>query len=887
MKRTIAAVLPFALATTILAQSGNPPAPPPPPKEETVKKAPPGQGIRKLSRRERKTKLAELNVRYQDFAADVEPIIQPTEIDTFLMLESDAQRDSFIDDFWRRRDTMQGTTNRAFRDAYYARLEVAKSQFRKISSDRAKLFLLQGPPTQIVKSECRSLLVPMEIWKYAFIPSLGYNVRLLFYKPRNSGEFRLWNPIGGNVALAELLTQESFIFSRGNEEQTAKKVFDDSSSPYSYVGRIQIECRDGDEIIRTITQMVQSRVDLLKLFEPPQENKEDVGKILRSLVIANPDAPKLTADFSVRYPAKDGSRTDVQMMLLVPRTEITPAEVGGEEVYTIDVTGEVLKEGQLWEKYRYRFDFPGDFKGDKLPIVIDRLLRPSTYLSRVKVIDANTGAEAIVEHPLEVPEIFESRSAEAPASALEPQAPAPLPKAAALPPHSEIPDPTESRLRIIPPSSDIVVGVQKIETLISGDAIKGVEFSLDGRKVAVRRAPPFTLDFDFGIVPQMRRIRAVGLDGSGKPVTGDDIVVNTGTEPFRVRITSPRIAPQIKGPTRVALDVSVPDGEQLNNVELYWNETRVSTMFDAPFVQTVDIPATEGVGYLRAVATLKDPEFPPTEDVVLLNTPAYMEELNIHLVELPTTVLIGGKPSSELKEDAFTILDEGKPVPIAKFEYVRNMPLSIGIAIDTSGSMQPRMDEAVKAGAQFFQKIMRKGDKAFLVAFDSEAQVIQKWSTKIADVHAGLAKLRAENATAIYDAVVQSLFNFLGVKGQKALVLITDGRDTASKFTFDQAVEYARRAAVPVYAIGIGIKPNDMDARYKLNRFANETGGSSFYIEQARELDRVYLQIQEELRSQYVLGFYPPPDIKTGSKWREVEVKAAQGRVKTIRGYYP
>jgi len=250
-------------------------------------------------------------------------------------------------------------------------------------------------------------------------------------------------------------------------------------------------------------------------------------------------------------------------------------------------------------------------------------------------------------------------------------------------------------------------------------------------------------------------------------------------------------------------------------------------------------------------------------------------------------VTINGKPSSKLTESHFTILDEGKPVSISKFEYVKNLPLSIGMAIDTSGSMQPRMDEAVKAGAQFFQNIMKKGDKAFLVAFASEPQVIQKWSPRIADVHAGLAKLRAEDATAIYDAVVYSLYNFLGVKGQKALVIITDGRDTASNFTFDQAVEYARRSGVPVYAIGIGIKPNDMDARYKLNRFCSETGGSSFYIDAARDLAHVYLQIQEELRSQYLLGFYPSPDIKPGSKWREIEVKSAEGRVKTIRGYYP
>src|SRR5687767_13073284 len=128
--------------------------------------------------------------------------------------------------------------------------------------------------------------------------------------------------------------------------------------------------------------------------------------MLRSVVITNPDAPKLTAEFSVRFPTKDGSRTDVQMTLLVPRDQLSPAEAGGAEVYTLDVSGEVLKDGQLWEKYRYRFDFPAEVEAQKLPIVIDRLLRPNEYVSRIKITDANTGAEALVEQTISVPEIF-------------------------------------------------------------------------------------------------------------------------------------------------------------------------------------------------------------------------------------------------------------------------------------------------------------------------------------------------------------------------------------------------------------------------------------------------------------------------------------------------
>jgi Ca-activated chloride channel family protein len=197
------------------------------------------------------------------------------------------------------------------------------------------------------------------------------------------------------------------------------------------------------------------------------------------------------------------------------------------------------------------------------------------------------------------------------------------------------------------------------------------------------------------------------------------------------------------------------------------------------------------------------------------------------------------------------------------------------------------MNEAQKAGAQFFQNVLRSGDRAFLVSFDTQPQLIQKWSPRLADMNAGLAKLRAEESTALYDAVVFALYNFLGVKGQKALIIITDGQDTSSKFAFDQALEYARRAAVPIYGIGIGIKSNQIDVKYKFGKFCSETGGNVYYIDRAEELGRIYTDIQNELRSQYVLGFYPPTGVKPGSKWREVTVQVSDGKAKTIRGYYP
>jgi Ca-activated chloride channel family protein len=388
-------------------------------------------------------------------------------------------------------------------------------------------------------------------------------------------------------------------------------------------------------------------------------------------------------------------------------------------------------------------------------------------------------------------------------------------------------------------------------------------------------------------VPRARKVRVVALDSHDQPITGDEVIVNTGTDPFRVRIASPRVAPKLSGPTRVEVDVKVPEGKELAAVELYWNETRVATMYDPPFVQTVRIPADNGVGYLRAVASLKDSDIDPAEDVVMVNTPDFMETIDVHLVELPTTVIRDGKPVNDLAEKAFTVLDQGQPVKLAKFEHVKDLPLSIGMAVDTSGSMDARMATAREAGAAFFQNVLRKGDKAFLVAFDSQPHMMQKWTTDLGEIQSGLARLRPEESTALYDAMVYSLYNFLGVKGQKALILLTDGKDTVSKFTFDQAVEYAQRAAVPIYAIGLGIRGAEIDVKAKINRLCSETGGTSYYIDEVKDLSRIYVDIENELRSQYVLGFYPAPEVKAGGKWRELTVQTAEGKVKTIKGYYP
>ncbi len=808
-----------------------------------------------LTKRERKDRIATLSEKHRQFLLDVEPILTDTERDTFLRLESDPQRDAFIDDFWRRRDSVRGTTNHAAHDEYYAQLDFVRDTFGQTSSDRGRIYLIHGPPAAMLDIKCDRYFQPIQVWHYEYLPDYGHDYDLLFFIPHYARDYKLWNPHNYADAYKELI-------SVGIESNGV------------FPNNLVLACPNGEILGKAMYHMTTDATRLLKIFEPPVMRGEDVTRILRSVVLPNPNAPKLSAEMSVLYPAGDGQKTDAQLTILIPRAQLKTTTAGNSTLYTIEVVGEVLRDEKMWERYRYRFDFPGDIKDEKLPIVVDRLLRPATYMARVKITDASSGAETILEREIEVPEVAVGQKATAESTTLNVI--------------QEEMQSTRARVRIIPlPMGEVTSGVQTIHTIVSGTGIKGIEFWLDGKKIATRRVPPYTLDLDFGTVPRARRIRVVAIDSHDQAITGDEIVVNTGTDPFRVRIASPRIAPNLSGPTRVEVEVQVPEGKQLGGVDLYWNETKLATMFDPPFVQTVNIPGENAIGYIRAVATLKDSDVEPAEDVVMVNTPDYMETIDVHLVELPTTVIRDGKPVNNLGESAFKVLDEGQPVKISKFEYVKDLPLSIGMAVDTSGSMDERMATARDAGAAFFQNVMRKGDKAFLVAFDTQPHMMQKWSTDLADLHSGLAKLRPEDSTALYDAVVYSLYNFLSVKGQKALILVTDGKDTASKFTFEQAVEYAQRAAVPIYTIGIGIRTIDLDVKLKINRFATETGGTPYYIEDVKELSRIYTDIQNELRAQYVLGFYPAADVKAGGKWREVTVQTAEGKVKTIRGYYP
>lgn len=821
----------------------------------------------KLSRRERKERIAALDETYLTFLEEVEPIMSAAELDVFLKMESNPQRDRFIDEFWRRRDTDPETAKNEYRDAYMLRREIAVERFRSVNTDRGRIFLLRGEPAQIVEVENCIYLRPIEVWFYAGDrPEL-----LLFFRPL--ADYILWQgsrhssaPSGGSInsSLEELLNPTGLSVG-------VLKVF------FTYLegGRImppmlEERCQDGEIILEAIHSTRAKGQSIHEIFRPPEISDEDVRQMLETSVVSDPDAPGIEVESAVSLGGTRGSRALVRVLSSVSKRSIEPVEVAGERFYQLNVVGETLFEGRMFERWEYRFDFPETGSGEILPIIVERALRQGTWELRMKVLNPESGAEAIVTHSIEVP---------APGSIAELDTAAPAPAFV---------EESRSVVRLLPPERSILTGLQTFTAIPGGEEVAGVEFHLDGTKVMRKMQAPFSIELDLGPVPRPHEIRAIALNRRREPLDEDVLQINDGADPFRVRIVSPRIGRDVTGLVRIELEPEIPEDEELAALELYLNDQRIATLFDEPWIQTVVLPDEPRLAVFRAVATLVDETIRPAEDVVILNGPENLERVDVRLIEVPTTVLSGGHPVEHLPREAFRILDSNTSVELARFERLSNLPLSIGLAIDGSASMKERIGGARNAAIGFLDSVLTPRDRAFLVSFDRRVYMLAEWTSDTRQITEALASLRAEESTAMYDAVVESLYRFVGVEGQKALILISDGADTASRYEWDATLEYARRLAVPIYTIGIGISAMQIEARSNLQALAESTGGRSWFISAVDELSEPYEQIERELRSQYLLGFYAPEEAAAGGEWREIVVQVeGADEVRAVPGYYP
>ncbi|GGA54260.1 hypothetical protein GCM10011507_01880 [Edaphobacter acidisoli] len=259
-----------------------------------------------------------------------------------------------------------------------------------------------------------------------------------------------------------------------------------------------------------------------------------------------------------------------------------------------------------------------------------------------------------------------------------------------------------------------------------------------------------------------------------------------------------------------------------------------------------------------------------------------------------------GAPVGGLGRDDFEVLEDGKPQKIAVFEKDSSTPLEIVLAIDASMSVFG--DERLEhdAAKHFVNALLRPQDQLDLMSFADQVREIVPFTNDKKRIERGLGEIEHGDETAMYDAIYLGSEALAGTRqdsGQRrVMVLITDGVDTAQKTNYTHAVEQAQRAATMVYSIIV--VPVDADAgrntggEHALIQMARDTGGKFYYVEDPRDLEPAFAHVSDDLRTQYLLGYYAPQQHKGDSPFRRITVKlkdpalAAKYRLRYRTGYY-
>lgn len=846
--------------------------------------------------------VAALPTKYRAWIAEVTVLISDEELDAFLTLAEDYQRDAFIERFWRARDPYPGTARNEFRDRFEERLSRARASFEGLDNEQARFYLINGDPAGVRKLECGTLLWPSVVWFYAGSETVPYEFFVVWYRRYGTGPYRLWD---SSMGLKELF-QDAFGVGGGGNNYLLQQ--------------IQGQCLRGDEVAAILASIVQQGflayaqvlADAREKPEPPRGEWVETFNAYSTDLPA--DAKQLSGKLALTYPGRRQSRTAVQGVLTVPKAEAGKVVLGEYASYNFVLTGEVLaprtaqrgeeSEEELFDTFRYKFDFPavepaaggepvsetdapaaaavGAAPDGELPMVFNRYLRPGSYRLILKLEDLNAGSFLRIERDLEVPEVAAGPP------------PPPDPETARLVAEANAALLSgDTTLQLVEPAGELLSGMRRIETLTTGaDAIDRVAFLLDGEEILVKTRPPYSVELDLGDLPRPRTLEAVAFDGAGKVLASDEILLNASRHRFAVRLAQPRRGETYVGSLTARAEVDLPEGRSVERVELFLNEDRVATLYQPPFEQTIVLPGSGELSYVQAVAYLPDGN--STQDLVFINAPdLVLDEVDIDFVELYTTVLDKeGRPVTGLAAGDFRVAEDGVAQEIRRFERVEDRPIHAEVLLDVSASMdeEDRLPQARDAALGFLEQIITPKDRAALITFNDRPNLAVKMTSDLTDLASGLTGLKAERGTALYDSLIFGLYYFNGITGQRTMLVLSDGKDESSRFAFEDALEYARRAGVTIYTIGLDLPKGD--ARRQLDRLAEETGGRSYFIEQVGELPAIYSAIEEELRSQYLIAYQSSNTSKSDDfRFIEVEVTARpEGKkleAKTLRGYYP
>ncbi len=260
----------------------------------------------------------------------------------------------------------------------------------------------------------------------------------------------------------------------------------------------------------------------------------------------------------------------------------------------------------------------------------------------------------------------------------------------------------------------------------------------------------------------------------------------------------------------------------------------------------------------------------------------FVLKVDTTLIQVPVSVHDkDGRPVNNLTKDLFQVFEDKVQQLITLFKH-EDVPLSLGLVIDNSGSMRNKR-ERVNSAALSFVRDSNPEDETFIVNFDDSAYLEQEFTSSIGDLVDALDNLDTRGETSLYDAIYLSVDKVVkeGKRDSKALLVVSDGEDNTSKYKFEDVLKRLKESKVTVYAIGL-LEDNDQRgglfkappskrARQVLEQFAEATGGVAYFPKTLDEVEELCKQIAHDLRNRYTIG-YTPTNTKLDGTWRDVRV---------------
>ncbi len=279
----------------------------------------------------------------------------------------------------------------------------------------------------------------------------------------------------------------------------------------------------------------------------------------------------------------------------------------------------------------------------------------------------------------------------------------------------------------------------------------------------------------------------------------------------------------------------------------------------------------------------------------------------VNLVNLFVTVRDKNKKIvSDLKQEDFKVSEDNQNQKLAFFSKEVSLPITLALLLDTSGSEQFMLGAIQDAGSAFLSRVLRKGDEALVMSFDSDVDLLSDFTDDRAQLERAVRRTRINipgggsiagnpgpiggqqiTGTALYDAIYLACSEKLTAEaGRKAIVIVTDAQDEGSKVRIEEAIEAAQRTDTVIHILLV------VDPRYGGNmgaakKLTEETGGRVISANSQKKLNQAFDEISEELRSQYTLGYYPTNSERDG-KFRKIKIETANHDLKVLarKGYY-